>query len=130
MSTILQQNLAKEIIKNVKRKKPLNKKELVVSSGYSEISAESSSHIILQQEGVIEALEDFGFSVENAKRVVGSILNNEKVEPSTRLRASEQVFKVHGTYAPEKSVNVNIQAESSEEIKKLADELNQLHKDS
>jgi len=87
----------------------------VVSSGYSEISAESSAHLILVQKGVLQALEERGFSEPNAKRVVTEILNNEKTEPNTRLSAAREVFKVQGSYAPEKSVNVNINTQFSEE---------------
>ena len=34
---------------------------------------------------------------------------NKNTEPSARLKATDQVFKVQGTYAPEKSVSVNIE---------------------
>ena len=108
MPTFLQEKLADEIVKNIKRKKPKNKKELVVSSGYSEISAESSAHIILEQKGVRVALEEMGFTEENAKKVVQSIMLNERVDPSARLKATDQVFKVEGSYAPEKSINLNV----------------------
>ena len=37
-------------------------------------------------------------------------------------------YKIKGTYAPEKTVNMNIEVESSEEIKKLADQLNELNR--
>lgn len=59
MSTLLQQNLAAEIIKN--RIKPAykrkNKKELLVASGYALKSATSVPSKILEQKGVKRALE-------------------------------------------------------------------------
>ena len=109
MSTILEKNLAQNIVKNARRKKPLNKKELVVSSGYAEISAQSSAHLILEQKGVQDELKVLGFTEDNAKRVVKEIMLNDKVDPSARLKATDQVFKVEGSYAPEKSVRLNIE---------------------
>lgn len=37
-------------------------------------------------------------------------------------------YKIKGSYAPEKTVNMNIEVESSEEIKRLADQLNELNR--
>lgn len=98
MSTILQQNLAKEIIKNVKRKKPLNKKDLVVMGGYSETVAKAKPDVIISQKGVTDALEDYGFSLDNAKKVVTSIMLDTKQKAEARLRATDQVFKVNHAY--------------------------------
>lgn len=105
MPTRLQENLAEEIIKDTKRKgKPRNKKELVVSSGYSVESANSSAHIIIEQKGVQEALAARGFSLERAKEVVGEILDDNKAQNKDRLKAADMVMKVHGAYAPEATV--------------------------
>lgn len=98
MSTILQQNLAKEIIKNAKRKKPLNKKDLLVSVGYTQTVAETKPQEIIDQKGVKEALEDYGFSVDNAKKVVSEIMLDSKQKAEARLRATDQVFKVNHVY--------------------------------
>ena len=108
MGTLLQQKLAKNIVKNLGRKKPLNKKELVVSSGYGEISAESSAHLIIEQKGVQEELEKYGFTEDNAKKVVAEILLNKTTEANARINAAKEIFKVEGSYAPEKKVNMNI----------------------
>lgn len=104
MSTELQKNLAQNIVKNAKRKKPLNKKELLVISGYSPISAEASATEIIEQKGVREELDNLGFSVENAKRVIGEILDDRRIKPETRIRAAHEVLAVHGEYAPEKHI--------------------------
>lgn len=108
MPTILQEKLADEIVKNAKSKKPKNKKELLVSAGYDETTAEATPERIIEQKGVQEALEVRGFTELNAKRVVEQILNSGKTEPNARLKAADMVFKVHGSYAPDKSINVNI----------------------
>lgn len=109
MPTLRQKKLAKNIVENSKRDKPLNKQELVVSSGYGEISAKSSAHIILEQKGVQEALSDLGFTEDGAKKVVQEIMYNPKVDANSRLKATDQVFKVHGSYAPEKTASVNLE---------------------
>lgn len=39
----------------------------------------------------------------------------------------DMAYKIKGSYAPEKTMNVNIEIEATDEIKKLADELNAIH---
>lgn len=123
MPTILQKRLAGEIIKNTKRAKPFNKRDLVVSGGYSKTVAIAKPEVILTQKGVLKELENYGFTEENAKKVVSEILLKSKRE-DMRLRASEQVFKVLGSYAPEKKLNVNVNSSLKEltesELEKLA----------
>ena len=101
MATLKQKALAKAIVENAEREKPLNKKELVVSSGYSVISAESSAHLLMEQAGVKAELAVLGFDVATAKSVVGEILTDERKMPKDRLKAADMVFKVHGAYVPE-----------------------------
>lgn len=103
MATERQRKLAKAIVENAVAKKPKNKKELLVSSGYSVISAEASPGVIIEQKGVQEELRILGFDSESAKKVVSEILNGDKIAPKDRLRAADMVFKVDGTYAPEKT---------------------------
>ncbi len=47
---------------------------------------------------------------------------------AVRHKYLDSAYKIKGTYAPEKTVNLNLEVESSDEIKKLAEELNNLHK--
>lgn len=103
MGTIRQKKLAHAIVQNLKAKKPKNKKELLVSAGYSKTTAEATPQDIIAQEGVQEELEALGFSEETAKRVVGEILENEEEESRDRLKAAEMVFKVKGSFVPEVS---------------------------
>ncbi len=100
MTTQRQKNLAKAMVENLKAKKPKNKKELVVSSGYGITTAEKQVPAVFEQKGVIEELEKLGFSEENAKSVVGNILSDEDAKSRDRLTAADMTFKVHGTYAP------------------------------
>lgn len=64
----------------------------------------------LEKPKIIDELKKLGFDSNNAKRVVGQILNAEDEEPQHRLNAADKIFKVNGDYAPEKHVNVNVDA--------------------
>lgn len=131
MPTIRQRKLAEAIVKNSKLKNPKNKKELIISSGYGKVTAESNSTAVFQQKGVIEVLNDYGFNVDNAKKVVGNIMLDEEADKNSRLKASDMVFKVHGVYAPEKSVNLNINENSrnNPELESLREQFNKKAKE-
>lgn len=90
-------------MQNSQKEKPLNKQQLVVSSGYSVMSADSSAHLILEKKGVKDELEKLGFTEANAKNVVSKILLNDDEQSKDRLKAAEMVFKVHGSFAPEQA---------------------------
>lgn len=107
MATIRQKRVAKLIIENTKLDIPKTGGEIVASSGYG-VSMKKNPQVIINSDGVREALEEQGFSEDNAKRVVKQILNSETAEPNARLKAADMVFKVHGSYAPDKNINVNV----------------------
>lgn len=107
MATTRQRRVAKLIIENATLDTPLTGGEMLEKVRYGKISKQPSR--VLKSEGVLEALEESGFTEENAKQVVSEIMLSKAVDPNARLRATDQVFKVQGTYAPEKSVNVNIE---------------------
>lgn len=111
MATVKQRRVAKLIIENTRLDKPKTGGEIVESSGYG-VSMKKNPQVVLESDGVKEALNDFGFNEDNAKKVVSEILLSGDVEPNARLKAADQVFKVHGSYAPEKSVNLNIEVSS------------------
>lgn len=113
MATLRQKRLAENIIENLQNPVPKTMRELVVSSGYSPMSAESSAHLLVNQIGVKQELEELGFSEGAAKKVVADILHNGE-EESSRLKAADMVFKVHGTYAPEKNVNLDIAVDGND----------------
>lgn len=106
-STTKQRKIAKLIIENSVREKPLTGGEIVENSGYGKSMSLYPKRVI-ETEGVKKALADYGFNEENAMKVVSEIMLNEDVDANTRLKATDQVFKVRGTYAPEKRANVNM----------------------
>ena len=108
MATLRQKELAQSIVKNAKATKKKNKKELLVSVGYSEITAKANPEVIISGVGVQEELKALGFDEDSAKKVVGEILLDETIEPKDRLKAAGEIFKVSGSYAPEKRVNFNV----------------------
>ena len=119
MSTDLQKNLAKEIIANAARRSKKNKGELVELGGYSKTVAIAKPQAIIDQKGVQEELAIAGFTEKNAKTVVSEILLNKKVKPDTRLNAAKEVFKVEGSYAPEKSQTLRVNINATDAGKKL-----------
>lgn len=129
MATLRQKKLAVAIVNNAASEEPLNKGKLVESVGYSKITAETKPSDILEAKGVIEELKHLGFSEDAAKRVVGEILLDEAVEPKDRLKASELVFKVSGSFAPEKHENTHVVAVFSSEDIALAAKLKVLERD-
>lgn len=108
-----QRKLAKVIIENATLDAPLNGGEMVEKVGYAQSLVDYPKKVI-ETEGVQLALEEYGFTEDNAKRVVSEILLNETVDPGNRIKAAQEVFKVRGTYAAEKSValNVNVGAQN------------------
>lgn len=101
MATQKQKKIAKLLIENTTLDKPLNGGEMLEKVGYSEHLAKQPGRV-LESEGVLEALHDYGFNEDNAKTVVSEILLNGDNEPNSRLKAADMVFKVTGSYAPEK----------------------------
>lgn len=108
MPTIKQRRVAKGLIDNLAAKQPATQQQIVEAAGYSPKSADKASRQILDSVGVKESLASFGFNEERAKEVVAEILvagENDTV----KLKAAEMIFKVHGTFAAEKHVNLNIE---------------------
>lgn len=106
-----QRRVAKLMLDVAQGKRPdiKNQGQIVVEGGYSP-AIEKSPHDVLNTTGVTIALKELGFNPDGAKKVVESILYNENSADKDRLKASDMVFKVHGTYAPDKHVNVNVEA--------------------
>lgn len=128
MATLRQKELAKLIVKNASTKNKRLAKDLLVSAGYGVVTSEASPGRTIEQKGVQKELKLMGFTVENAKRVVSKIMDSEEEDSTPRLKAADMVFKVHGAYAAEKHLNLNVEVEASEEIKKGAQLLNELHR--
>lgn len=54
-------------------------------------------------------IKALGFDADSAKSVVREIMADGSIDPNARLRATDQVFKVVGAYAPEKTLNVSVE---------------------
>lgn len=116
MATERQKALARAIVENASLDKPLNGGELLENVGYSANLVKQPGRII-ETAGVQEELAILGFSELNAKTVVQEIMLNGDVDPSARLKATDQVFKVIGAYAPDRNINININSEQTAEQK-------------
>ena len=100
MGTQKQKKLARNLVENLQRRKPKTGGEIVLDAGYSLEKSKAPGRVI-DAPGVKEELEILGFSEEKAKEVVGQILTDSEKDASSRLRAADMVFKVHGTYVKE-----------------------------
>lgn len=107
-ATIKQERVAGLIIENASLDKPLNAGQILEKAGYNKNISKTPGKVI-NSRGVQEELEFAGFNERSAMKVVDEIMNDKNVDPSARLKATDQVFKVRGTYAPEKSIVANIQ---------------------
>lgn len=106
MASPRQQRAAEAVIKNLYAAKPVAIGQVLKSVGYG-FGLQNSPKRVLESDGFKEALENLGFTEANAKKVVGQILNSTKAKDKDRLKAAELTFKVHGSFAPERSMNVN-----------------------
>ena len=112
MTTERQKRLARALIENSISIKPRSAKDLLVTIGYSQITAAKEQKEIINGKGVQEELNKLGFTELHAKALVGAILNSpivyEMITPENQLNAADKMFKVFGSYAPEKRENINI----------------------
>lgn len=97
MATTKQKRVAKLIIENATLDKPLNGGQMLEKVRYSKGMQIQPSRV-LESVGVKEALNDYGFNEDNAKKVVSEIMLNNKERADSRLKATDQVFKVHKSY--------------------------------
>lgn len=74
-------------------------KQLLVASGYSEMSAQASAAELLAKPQVRQLLANI-FTEENAKAVISEVLISGQEQ--NRLKAAELVLKVFGSFAPVK----------------------------
>lgn len=120
MATLKQKKVAKAIVENYDNENFLTSGQILEKVGYSPNMVKNPK-MVLESAGVQEELARLGFDEQTAKEVVGTILTDETNEPKDRLKAAEMVFKVHGTFAAEKHVNLNLDAKSTERTKQLGD---------
>lgn len=117
MPTVRQKRVAKLIIENATLDKPLNGGQMLAKVGYAKSMHRAKVNDVLESEGVKEALDDYGFSEDNAKKVVAEILLSKEADSGHRLKAASEVFKVQGSYAPEKSVSLNLSVPAEKQKK-------------
>lgn len=98
-------------MENAALEKPKSAGEVLMSVGYSKTTAETKPGEIIANEGVQAALEKMGFTEHNAKKVVAEIMLDEEEDGNTRLKAADMTLKVHGSYAPERSIQQNVSVE-------------------
>ncbi len=114
MPTPKQERLAENIIANARSDNPKSLGAVVVSSGYSPGFAKGGVTRIAEQKGVQEALEARGFTELAAKEVVAELMLDPSQDGNVRLKAADMTFKVHGSYAAERSVQLNVNLEVPE----------------
>lgn len=115
MATPKQEKLAKKLIDLRYQDKPQNTlKDILLQVGYSYTTAKDMARDIITSKGVQESLEKYGFSEGAAKAVAVKILAEGKEE--NQVKIIQEIFKVKGTYAPEKRVNLNVFVEVLEDI--------------
>lgn len=110
MGTPKQKRVAKRIVENLALDKPETSSAMLENVGYSKSMARHRQKDILESKGVKEELKILGFDEDTAKGVVSDILVGDKTQDKDKLKAADMIFKVHGTYAPEKKVSLNVSA--------------------
>ena len=121
--TIRQKRVARRIKEAVESDEKITVGEILRQEGYSENISRQPSRVI-NSPGVQEELAAIGFTPENARVVVGQILLDSSNKPEPRLKAAEIIFKVHGSFAPERTESVVAHIDVNERLKALAAKLN------
>lgn len=105
--TVRQRRLARLIIDSATGKLNVkSNKELIKLAGYSD-TLQNCPDLAFGKAGVQSALEEEGFTTDNAKRVVQKIMNSETAKDKDKLKAADLVFKVNGDYASDKIAREN-----------------------
>lgn len=126
MATLKQRKVAEAVIENAASKETKTAGEILENAGYSEAIIKNPQ-MVMRSKGVKEELYRLGFDEEAAKQVVGEILQFGD-EDKDRLKAAEIIFKVFGSFAPDKSINLNVEVEASEEVKEATHILNEYYR--
>ena len=104
--------LRKRLANIIATKSPKSAKDALLQAGYSITTASVKQSAIINSDEVQRELARVGFTEAHAKARIASIMNspmvNEMITPDNQLRASELALKVFGSFAPEKSINLNL----------------------
>src|SRR3990167_6750657 len=121
MATDLQKDLAEAIVDNKKKPKykRKNKKDLLVSVGYDQITAEKAPKRTLEAKGVKDSLKEFGLT---EKLITTSLVNDIEAKPKNRLGEMRLAAEILGMNESEKdkrtkNLIVIISSESAERFK-------------
>lgn len=83
----------------------------------------------IEDEEIIEHVNAIGIEVVNIRPTEkGKMVFYHAADAVTQKAALDMAYKLKGSYAPEKSINVNIEAEDDGTIKSLTAQLNALHR--
>ena len=143
MATQRQKKLAKAIVENAVAEKPKTAQALLENVGYATNTAEVKSKEIIESKGVQDEIKTLAAQIPDDllverhlellnKREVYKIGHGEDTEyemsdqPETAAvsKGLEMAYKLKGSYAPEKSLTLNVSVIDDEAISKIADELN------
>lgn len=83
----------------------------------------------MSDEEIVEHVASVGIKVITVRESDKGKMAFYAIDDANAIKAAlDMAYKIKSTYAPEKSLNVNIDVETSTEINKLTDELNALHR--
>lgn len=126
MPTLKQEKTAKEIIKAIEGKSDVETKEqLLEKVGYSPGIAKSPSRV-LESQGFKEVLDRY-LPDERLAEKHDQLLDDEKSE--IQIKALDLAYKIKGSYAPEKSVTLNLDVHVSDKDKETAEKYERELKD-
>lgn len=114
MATTKQKKIAHLIVENIKLDKPLNGGQMLEKVGYSPNLVKQPGRVI-ESDGVKDELALLGFSVAEADKTVANLLKNAEKE-ETKIKAAQEIYKRLSAYAPEKSVNLNVNRTDSSRL--------------
>ena len=105
MSTIGQKRAALRTKEAIEKQESISGGEILEFSGFSE-AIQKNPQVVFNSPGFKKALEDLGFSLTAADLTVAKVLRTGRDE--SQLNAAKEIYKRLGGYAPERSVNLNL----------------------
>jgi len=105
MSTINQKRVARHMARNILEGKVMTGSEILRQEGYKP-SLQKNPSYILDSVGVKKEMAKMGFNELNASNWI--IKAVDKGSPDVAIRGAQEVFKVFGTYAPQKTLSASI----------------------
>lgn len=116
MATDLQEDLAEAIVKNksLPKYKRKNKQDLLVSVGYSEITAKANPQKIIDQKGVQESLSKTGLTKELITEALVFDIENKPKRRERELRLGAEILGIlEDKREANKTLIINITGETA-----------------